>query len=233
MSNIHGLHSNRPRSPSPPDENNRYVGGVSARGGGSGLAVEPNPDDIFSQATPSSSTEPTRRTITMYRSGFTVDDGPYRRLDDPENAEFLTALARGRTPGELAAEGDVQVGLVDKRSEEFTEEDPGLRSFSGAGEALGASSGVEGGVILPSRRSSEEGGSSSVSVRLLNGKSIVVKIDGTKTVTDLAERINATGMAGEEPYVLVAGFPPKVIADLGVTIKDAGLVGARIMQKKG
>ncbi|KAL3764759.1 hypothetical protein ACHAW5_006630 [Stephanodiscus triporus] len=25
----------------------------------------------------------------MYRSGFTVDDGPHRRLDDPPNAEFL------------------------------------------------------------------------------------------------------------------------------------------------
>ncbi len=33
--------------------------------------------------------------ITMYRSGFTVDDGPYRRLDDPANAPFLENLASG------------------------------------------------------------------------------------------------------------------------------------------
>ncbi len=34
-------------------------------------------------------------TITMYQSGFTVDDGPYRRLDDPENAPFLENLTSG------------------------------------------------------------------------------------------------------------------------------------------
>ncbi len=34
-------------------------------------------------------------TITMYQSGFTVDDGPYRMLDDPANAPFLENLASG------------------------------------------------------------------------------------------------------------------------------------------
>lgn len=28
-------------------------------------------------------------TITFWQNGFTVDDGPLRRLDDPENAQFL------------------------------------------------------------------------------------------------------------------------------------------------
>lgn len=37
----------------------------------------------------------------MYKSGFQVDDGPYRRLDDPENADFLRAMATGRVPKEL------------------------------------------------------------------------------------------------------------------------------------
>lgn len=35
------------------------------------------------------------RTITMYIGGFTVDDGPFRRLDDPANKEFLKDLANG------------------------------------------------------------------------------------------------------------------------------------------
>ncbi len=34
-------------------------------------------------------------TITMYQSGFTVDNGPYRLLDDPANAPFLENLASG------------------------------------------------------------------------------------------------------------------------------------------
>lgn len=36
-----------------------------------------------------------RRTITMYANGFTVDDGPFRTLEDPANEPFLRDLARG------------------------------------------------------------------------------------------------------------------------------------------
>lgn len=142
------------------DSNRRYVGGIDAPGG---LAVLPNPNElrpstgsssggggtgaadlIFgmaeSSSLPSSSNsgwngsgETSRRTITMYRSGCTVDDGPYRRLDDVNNTEFLTSLARGRIPRELqpqAQQGgddndededddnipEVMVGLVDRRT---------------------------------------------------------------------------------------------------------------------
>merc|ERR1712174_130736 len=66
----------------------------------------------------------------------------YRRLDDPANAEFLRALAMGRTPRELYDEAkeqgkNVTVGLVDKRSEEYVEQ---FQSFSGQGNALGGES---------------------------------------------------------------------------------------------
>ena len=65
----------------------------------------------------------------MYRDGFVVDNGPYRRLDDPANAGFLRALAIGQTPPELMAEAGphrVLFGLIDKRSEEYVET---FRSF--------------------------------------------------------------------------------------------------------
>ena len=32
--------------------------------------------------------------IVFWSNGFTVDDGPFRRLDDPENASFLEVLSR-------------------------------------------------------------------------------------------------------------------------------------------
>ena len=146
----------------------------------SGLAVEPNNDENNNNGPPSlpSTTdsifniaeqagaggsddeedasggggESIRRNITMYRNGFVIDDGPYRRLDDPANASFLQSLARGQTPMELlpGADGNIPtsgsagggirnitVGLVDKRKEEYVET---FRSFSGAGATLGASS---------------------------------------------------------------------------------------------
>lgn len=33
--------------------------------------------------------------ITFWSNGFTIDDGPLRRLDDPENASFLEVHIKG------------------------------------------------------------------------------------------------------------------------------------------
>lgn len=36
-------------------------------------------------------------TITFWRNGFTVDDGPLRRFDDPENKAFMEVFSKRRT----------------------------------------------------------------------------------------------------------------------------------------
>lgn len=259
MSNIHGLHSRRDSSSDDDDgdeNNNRYVGGVDSRGGGSGLAVQPNTDDSAggsggdildsirgSAAQADGSEGPVRRTITMYRDGFTVDDGPYRPVNDPANSEFLSALARGRTPRELVEEagegGDVTVGLVDKRGEDYSAPERPFQSFSGEGTSLGSSGAApaEGGVITPTSDAAApelDAGrpSTSIQVRLLNGRRLVVKVNEDSPVSVVGDHINASGDAGSDPYVLSAGFPPRPIKDLGQTVKDAGLKGAQVMQKK-
>ena len=98
----------------------------------------------------------------MYRSGFTEDSGPYSLLLDPSDSEFLTSLARRMVPRELQRDaGDVMVGLVDRRGEEYDPEKHGresdvtsgggdeFQSFLGKGQSLGAStaSSQTGGVI--------------------------------------------------------------------------------------
>ncbi len=157
------------------------------------MAVEPNHDDDIlgtirsnaveaaSNATPNTNNNPTsttRRTITMYRSGFTIDNGPFRRLDDPNNADFLHDLARGVTPRELfimddddehdGAIGDMEVGLLDKRHLEYEDDDHSqtnhsannaavttTTAFTGVGQSLGSSnhnntSSSSNGIITPS-----------------------------------------------------------------------------------
>ena len=72
----------------------------------------------------------------MYHSGFTVDDGPCRLLLDPSNSEFLTSLAREMVPRELqqdAGDGEVMVGLVDRRGEEYDPEKHGRESDAASG----------------------------------------------------------------------------------------------------
>lgn len=195
--------------------------------------------------------DPVRRTIIMYRDGFVVDDGPYRRLDDPANAGFLRSLARGQTPDELRGDGpggNTTVGLVDKRREEYVET---FRSFSGAGQSLGnsgdgggaaaseagsggASTGVFDPSYLPAPASEGDGdATTSIAVRMLDGSRKVVKISLTATIEQLATRASAASNTTiTVPFRIVAGFPPKPLADGNQTIEEAGLKGAQVKLQK-
>lgn len=199
-----------------------------------------------SEATSDEIAQPPRRTITLYRSSFTVDDGPERRLDDPNNADFLKDLARGVVPKELQENGDVSVGLADKRHMEYADDVRGgqggaaavaARSFTGEGQSLGSSSVVNsGGVISPTEATEpvvdESMPTTVIQVRLLCGKRLRVKINKSSTILVLVEHINASGDAGNEDYVLSAGFPPKILDDLNKTIVECGLAGSQVIQKK-
>mmetsp|Transcript_41824 Transcript_41824/g.45406 ORF Transcript_41824/g.45406 Transcript_41824/m.45406 type:complete len:315 (-) Transcript_41824:363-1307(-) len=313
MSNIRGLYDDKNEDDEEEkrrrDANNRFVGGIGAQGGGSGLAVEPNNDENNGNSGPpslpstadsifniaeqagaggsdeeedASGGESIRRNITMYRNGFVIDDGPYRRLDDPANASFLQSLARGQTPMELlpgadgniptgrAAGGGIRnitVGLVDKRKEEYVET---FRSFSGAGATLGANdaagtagAGAGGGIntngifdpsSLPVPNVGHAGGSTtegdagdttSIAVRMLDGKRKIIKIRLDATIEELAALIvQASNTTIAVSFRIVSGFPPKPIiradgdnadragVSKATTIQDSGLKGAQVQLQK-
>ena len=199
----------------------------------------------------------------MYRNSFTVDNGPERRLDDPNNAEFLKDLARGIVPKELmdgdgsgggggGGGGDATVGLIDKRHADYNADDcdcdddhghgqgPAVpRSFAGEGQSLGSTAAVAtGGIISPTTTTAETPTVNTaqpttvIQIRLLNGRRLRVTINKCSTVLTLVEFINASGDAGGEDYVLTAGFPPKVLGDLSLTVEECGLAGSQVIQKK-
>mmetsp|Transcript_6596 Transcript_6596/g.12706 ORF Transcript_6596/g.12706 Transcript_6596/m.12706 type:complete len:200 (-) Transcript_6596:30-629(-) len=155
MPNIHGLHSNERKDDSDNDEETRYVGGADGRGGGSGLAVLPSGDpspssDPFSALRSSAKAgqaPASSHKVTMWQNGFTVDGGPLRLLSDPANKPFLTDLVQGRCPQELMSSGqspgDVELGLEDRRGEEYVP--PAYYAFGGSGNTLkpSASAGSE------------------------------------------------------------------------------------------
>ncbi|GMI31923.1 hypothetical protein TeGR_g6501, partial [Tetraparma gracilis] len=169
MSNIHGLHSNSHDSDE--EKETRYVGGAGGsdgRSGGSGLAVLPNDGDApggggafesmisnaradaESEGGPMPSAAECTRKITMYKSGFTVDDGEYRDLKDPANVPFLTALSSGRVPPEFVPEGGppaggINIHLEDKRAEEYVA--PAYVAFGGGGNSLAAEGGSTEGLV--------------------------------------------------------------------------------------
>lgn len=56
-----------------------------------------NPSEDAESLPPIDSDGNSRR-ITMYRNGFTVDDGPLRDLTSPESRAFIASLENGDVP---------------------------------------------------------------------------------------------------------------------------------------
>lgn len=90
-----------------------YAGGTDGHGGGSGLnvidpATSNDPmqkiiNNAMKDSNEMSGQNPPEgmRKITLYRNGFTVDDGPLRDLESPENRQFIDALSQGYIPKEV------------------------------------------------------------------------------------------------------------------------------------
>ena len=132
-----------------------YTGGEK-----SGMAVE-NPDDIEgvikkakensekNKERPSEDRPDTEVRITLYQNGFTVDGGPFREYDTPENKEFMKELNEGYVPKELREIYNKKIGvaLEDRRQEKFRPPTPPKYvAYSGAGQSLAEVAGVGGAV---------------------------------------------------------------------------------------
>ena len=136
----------------------------------------------------------------------------------------------GRTPAELAEDGEIVVGLLDKRNEDYVET---FKSFSGEGNSLGgttsaSSDGAFDPASLPETPPpvDDHKPATSIQIRLPNGTRRVVRINLSMTVGDLAAHLRDD--AGSEPFRLVAGFPPKPLTDASATVEGAGLKGAQV-----
>eukprot|EP00752_Nemacystus_decipiens_P005684 g5144.t1 len=233
-----------------------YAGGARGAGqGGSGLNVMgPPPDDaegggdgdvqeIFRRAETgggAGGAAAPSRTITMYNGGFTVDDGPFRRLDDPANKDFLQDLTNGVVPKELEADSKegygTDVKLVDKRNEEYVA--PAYVAFGGDGQTMGSSAVAAGAVMdataapdateVPDVDAAQP--ATTLQIRLHDGRRVRAQLNMHHTVRHIQAIIAREG-AGGVSYILMAGYPPAPLSDVTQTLEEAGLKGASITQK--
>ncbi|CAO3616088.1 unnamed protein product [Cunninghamella echinulata] len=197
-------------------------------------------DDTSNQPLP-----PVTRYLTFWRNGFSVDDGPLLRYDDPANSAMLSAINSGRAPLSLL---NVQHGQpVDVRVARRQDEDyvpppkAPPKPFEGAGHRLGGSS-------APSPASTSSGTptntssslsppdvdpnqpTTSLQIRLVDGSRLVAKFNHTHTVGDIRRYINAE-RSSERPYTLQTTFPVKELKDDNESLKDAGLLNSVVVQR--
>ncbi|KAJ1341805.1 hypothetical protein BSLG_003509 [Batrachochytrium salamandrivorans] len=197
----------------------------------------------------SSNTETVSRHLTFWRNGFSIDDGPLLEYDDPSNQEFLKAINSGRAPTSLlnVAYGQpVEVKVAHRMQQDYQAppKQP-LASFSGAGNRLGAyptsfTSALP--VITPVLTPVSFVGpivtvdpsqpSTSIQIRLGDGTRMVSKFNHTHTIQDVCSFVRASRPDGNSrAFVLQTTIPVRELTDLSMSIKDAGLLNAVVVQK--
>lgn len=202
------------------------------RGSGQTLGGDDAPSQVIpdprSAATPSE--PPITRVLHLWEDGFSVEDGPLRRFDDPANAQDLQAIQRGRAPLHLMnvrqnQHVDVQ---LHKHDEPYKAPPKVYKPFGGSGQRLGSP--TPGGsssatTTQPSSRASAPAAASSenpevqidpsqptltLRIQLANGTRLPARFNTTHTVGDVYEFIErASSGSNERPWVLATTFPNK------------------------
>uniref|UniRef100_A0A0V0I064 Putative UBA and UBX domain-containing protein-like n=1 Tax=Solanum chacoense TaxID=4108 RepID=A0A0V0I064_SOLCH len=203
---------------------------------------------LTEEAVPSVPQPPENAThaITFWRNGFTVDDGPPRSFDDPENASFLESIRKSECPKELEpADRKTHVQFNVTRSEEDCPV-PEKRhvSFQGVRRTSGNTSNaaaVESTVVSSFTADpapsvglvvDQTQPSTSIQVRLADGTRMVSQFNFQHSIRDIRGFINASRPSGSRSYQLqTVGFPPKELSDLDQTIEQADLANSVVIQK--
>ncbi|ORZ08372.1 hypothetical protein BCR42DRAFT_144327 [Absidia repens] len=144
---------------------------------------------------------PVTRHLTFWRNGYSVDDGPLLRYDDPANAAMLNAINSGRAPLSLlnVHHGQPVDVKVSKRQDEdyIPPAKAPPKPFEGSGNRLGSSSSSPSTAIttasMPPTEPFEIDASqptTSVQIRLSDGSRLVKKFNLTHTVNDLRHYID-------------------------------------------
>ena len=131
--------------------------------------------------------------LTFYKDGFTINDGPFRRKDDPANRAFLDEINKGFCPKELQGAGGraPPVKIKDLRKDDYVPPpEPAYVAFSGGGNSLGGGARAEGDMFEPRASPGEvvvDEGQPKCRVQFRNstGKRHVGTFNNSATVDDL------------------------------------------------
>jgi len=177
---------------------------------------------------------PHRIVITFWQGCFTVNDGPPRKIDDPANQHFIDAINQQRVPHELlpanwTPEQEIDVELIDKKSEEWKPPPKDIKAFEGNAQKMG-SSGPQGSMALaralvldPTKASR------SIKVWFADGVTQVVKVNEDHTLNDLRNHMEAIKPC-HKPFTISLQSSGLVLSNFGQSVKDAGVIGAVVKQ---
>lgn len=166
--------------------------------------------------------------VHLYEGGFTVDDGPFRPLEDPKNALFLSSVKSGVAPPELQDEGkEVRVIFIDESHRKYQAPKEPWGDVSRASKQTVTSQ------VEDISLGHKSGPLTTLRIRLLNGRQINLSISQAATVGELRCFIGEQSGIPTQASRLLTGFPPSDLKGSDTdTLKDAELIGCTIVQRR-
>ncbi|XP_065073981.1 NSFL1 cofactor p47 [Ochlerotatus camptorhynchus] len=188
-------------------------------------------------------------TLTLWRQGFSINDGELRRYEDAANKEFFESIMRGEIPAELRSKGPtmIHLDLKDNRHEDYVKRSAPFKAFAGSGQSLGSpapnlvltnpSTSVGNNEDNEKKAASglpvdESQPTTNLQIRLADGSRLSARFNQSHTIDNVRQYItNARPQYATQSFALMTTFPPKELGDGSQSLKDAGLLNAAIMQR--
>lgn len=185
------------------------------------------------------------RRLHFWADGFSVDDGPLFRSDDPTNAPILEQIKRGRAPlGLLNVGPDQEVDVkLEQHPENYVQPKKKYTPFGGGGQRLGSPTlGISGAgtqTEAPSAPAAATSASSAASaqsasvdvnedrpiislqIRLGDGTRLSSRFNTTHTIGDVYSFVNSSSPASRSrSWVLMTTFPSKELNEKSQVLGD-------------
>ncbi|KAF2754001.1 SEP-domain-containing protein [Pseudovirgaria hyperparasitica] len=216
-------------------------------GTGQTLGGDDTPSRVVTQASPQRPVvaAPERRDLHIWRNGFSVDDGPLYRYDDPANAGYLEMINRGQAPVQLmnAQHGqELDVHLSMHKEDDYVKPKAKYKPFGGSGQRLGSPTpGASGPAAATSSAppptqstTATPPGSSApiidvdeaqptlaLQIRLGDGTRLRSRFNASHTIGDVYTFVNsASPTSAQRPWALMTTFPSKELSDKTLKLGD-------------
>ncbi|KAI6656792.1 NSFL1 cofactor p47 isoform X2 [Oopsacas minuta] len=191
--------------------------------------------------------KPKKFHLKFYKDGFTVDNGELRKFEDLGSKQFMMAISKGYIPDELVKEAggqEVHLEMEDNREEIYTPSKPKLQPFGGSGQRLGS--------VAPEIKTNQPEPIPEVTtadtesnlpiintslpittlqIRLADGTRLTQKFNHMHTIADLRLFISCKTTQTEKIFVIMTTFPNKELTDDSLTLYEANLLNAVVVQR--
>jgi UBX domain-containing protein 1 len=128
------------------------------------------------------------RNLTFWQDGFSVEDGPLYRYDDPKNKDLLEAIKAGHAPREIfdvVYNQPIEIVVAQRTNEPYVTPPKITKPFEGGGNRLGSAAPE----ISGSGSGSSTGGPSGSTVAGQTAEPSSFEVDTSKPTTSIQLRL--------------------------------------------